>query len=223
MSNNAPSKVWRPWEFQPPPAGQQSPELPSGGATLDDGQSSPFCSNPKYQDRSQQHQQPPSFGPIRTPRRHRTEADVPYTKYESPRMIPRDHSTNTHLGMAPMDAYYDSDVREASRPPTRNPSRKDWYNSRHQLIQMATRTWKSRTDRVNSSVDEIPLKSMLVCVDFVIHLDQLLHQQFLCSKCASTTHLVDMGKCCTTDTCCAANINLVTDIDIGDGPCGDTG
>ena len=42
----------------------------------------------------------------------------------------------------------------------------------------------------------------------------LLHQHFLCSKCASASYLVNMGECCTVDICRAANINFITYIDI---------
>ena len=157
MNNNGTSQTWRPWEFNPPPT---NPDQQQTGPSNYYGHNSPFRFSSDKQDveaGSQQHQLPPSFGPTRTSRRSpKTEAKIHKQTHESlARMIPSDHSSGTHQGMAPMDAWYDPVVRDASRPLSRNPSQTGTDTIRHQWM-LGPRTWR-RTDRVNLSVEQIPI------------------------------------------------------------------
>jgi len=156
------SKTWRPWEFPP--------STDPRDTTSHDSQASSFCLNPgpENQDVGIRSQLAPSFGPIRTPRRSHTTAAKTSTNtlnQESSRMIPRDHSTGIHLGMTLMDAYYDPESRGVSRPPTRNPSR---TGSRHNW--MDRRSWRSRTDKANLSVDLIPIGDLQSMQSILINL-----------------------------------------------------
>ena len=141
----------------------------------------PLCVSHVYQGVAQQHQQQyraPSSGRSHNQRSkgsRETEAQYTYhISHESSGMMAGDHSTGIYPGYAQTIASDNTGVGGAWRPPSRNPSMVDRNSPQQMRIARYNRervpwTRKSRTDKVDVSVFEIPITESESNVDFTIH------------------------------------------------------
>jgi hypothetical protein len=136
--------------------------------------SSLFCIFPVYQGMAQQYQhqyRAPSSGPSRNQHSkgvHKTEGQYTHQfLHESSGTIARDHSTTTHPGHARRGSRDNTGAGRALTPPSRNPSMVDHNSTQqtrmtHDKRYRHPRSRKSRTDKVDPSMYEIPMESKLI-------------------------------------------------------------
>ena len=143
---------------------------------------SPFCGGPVYQEMAQQNQhqyRAPSPGPSRNQRSkgsRKTEAQYLYNNlHESSGTIAGDdRSTGIHPDHARIGASNNTGAGKVWRTPSRDPLMAD-HNSTQQTKpynrDRSNRTRRSRTDKVDPSVYEIPIvesKGMLISLSILI-------------------------------------------------------
>ena len=130
-----------------------------------------FCIHPVYQEMDQQYQhqyRAPSSGRSRNQHSkgvRKTEAQYAYQfLHESSGTIARDHSTSTHPGHA-RRGKDNTGAGRALTPPSRNPSMVDHNSTQqtriiHNKRYRHPRSRKSRTDKVDPSMYEIPITNL---------------------------------------------------------------